>query len=216
MLKGIIFDVDGTLLDSMHIWNELGVRYLTSIGVEPEEGLARILFPMSVEESSIYLKNHYGLSDPVEKIVKDTIALIDDFYHYEVTPKRGLLQYLEWIKSRGVPMVIATSGDREVLNKALARLGIADYFSGILTCSELRTSKREATIYLKAAELMGTLPEETVVFEDVLHGIRAAKSEGFITIGMEDPFSEQDRSEIIQVADYYIRDYMDPVLKTIS
>ena len=139
MLKGIIFDVDGTLLNSMHIWNELGNRYLQTIGLEPEEGLASVLFPMSVEESSIYLKNRYKLSDPVDKIVKDTIVLIDDFYHYEAVPKNGLLPYLDWVRSREIPMVIATSGDREVLNKALARLEIADYFSGILTCSELGT-----------------------------------------------------------------------------
>lgn len=216
MLKGIIFDVDGTLLNSMHIWNELGNRYLQTIGLEPEEGLASVLFPMSVEESSIYLKNRYKLSDPVDKIVKDTIALIDDFYHYEAVPKNGLLPYLDWVRSREIPMIIATSGDREVLNKALARLEIADFFSGILTCSELGTNKREAKIYLKAAEHMGTPPKGTAVFEDVLHGLQAAKSEGFITIGIEDSFSEQDRDQIIKTADYYIRDFTDPILKTIS
>lgn len=212
MIKGIIFDVDGTLLDSMHIWSELGKRYLSSVGSESKPGLAKILFPMSLDESSEYLKNEYNLPDSVEQITEDTIKILSDFYRYEAAPKPGALTFVKKMQGRNIPMVIATSGDRRILDTALERLGITDCFAGILTCSELKTNKRVPTIYLRAAELLGTVPEETAVFEDVLHAIQAAKSAGFITYAIEDRFSEQDHNEIKRTSDFYLQDFSDPAL----
>ena len=212
MIKGIIFDVDGTLLDSMHIWGELGKRYLSSVGIEAKPGLAKILFPMSLDESSEYLKNEYNLPDSVEQITEDTIKILSDFYRYEALPKPGALEFVKKMQSRNIPMAIATSGDRRILNTALERLGIANCFTAILTCSDLKTNKRVATIYLRAAELLGTAPEETAVFEDVIHAIKAAKSAGLITYALEDNSSIQDREEIKETADYYLQDFTDPML----
>ena len=212
MIKGIIFDVDGTLLDSMHIWGELGKRYLSSVGIEAKPGLAKILFPMSLDESSEYLKNEYDLPDLVEQITEDTIKILNDFYRYEAVPKPGVLEFVKKMQSRNIPMAIATSGDRRILDTALERLGVFDCFTTILTCSDLKTNKRVPTIYLRAAELLGTKPEETAVFEDVLHAIRAAGSAGFITYAVEDISSMQDCEEIKRTADFYLQDFSDPVL----
>lgn len=212
MIKGIIFDVDGTLLDSMHIWGELGKRYLSSVGIEAKPGLAKILFPMSLDESSEYLKNEYNLPDLVEQITEDTIKILSDFYRYEAVPKPGVLEFVKKMQSRNIPMAIATSGDRRILDTALERLGVFDCFTTILTCSDLKTNKRVPTIYLRAAELLGTKPEETAVFEDVLHAIRAARSAGFITYAVEDISSMQDCEEIKRTADFYLQDFSDPVL----
>ena len=204
--------MDGTLLDSMHIWGELGKRYLASVGIEAKPGLAKILFPMSLDESSEYLKKEYNLPDSVEQITEDTIKILSDFYKYEATPKSGAIEFIKAMQSRGVPMAIATSGNRRILDTALERLGVADCFAGILTCSELKTNKRVPTIYLRAAELLGTVPEETAVFEDVLHAIKAAKSVGFVTYAIEDRFSMQDHNEIKRTADFYLQDFSDPAL----
>ena len=95
MLTGAIFDVDGTLLDSMHIWRGLGERYLRRKGITAEGGLADTLYPMSLEESSIYLKQRYSLTDSVEKIVSDTVAMIEEFYRDEVSLKPGVGSYLK-------------------------------------------------------------------------------------------------------------------------
>ena len=212
MIKGIIFDVDGTLLDSMHIWSELGKRYLSSIGIDAKPGLAKILFPMSLDESSEYLKDEYNLQDSVEQITKDTIKILNDFYRYEATPKPGALAFIKKMQSRNIPMAIATSGDRRILNTALARLGVADCFVGILTCSELKTNKRVPTIYLRAAEILGTVPNETAVFEDVLHAIKSARSAGFVTVAIEDQFSQSDCNEIKRTANFYLRNFSDQTL----
>lgn len=212
MIKGIIFDVDGTLLDSMHIWGELGKRYLSYVGVEAKPGLAKILFPMSLDESSEYLKEEYQLSDSVEKITDDTVKILSDFYRYEATPKKGVVDFIKRMQSRNIPMVIATSGDRRILDTALERLGITECFSAVLTCSDLKTNKRVPTIYLHAAEILGTAPEETAVFEDILHAIKAAKSAGFITYAVEDDSSIQDREEIKVTADYYLQEFTNTIL----
>ena len=212
MMKGIIFDVDGTLLDSMHIWSELGKRYLSDVGIEAKPGLAKLLFPMSLDESSEYLKNEYNLPDSVKQITEDTIKILSDFYRYEAAPKPGALAFVKKMQSRNIPMAIATSGDRRILDTALERLGVTDCFAGILTCSELKTNKRVPTIYLRAAELLGTMPEETAVFEDVLHAIKTAKTAGFVTYAVEDTASIQECDTIKETADYYLKDFTDPVL----
>lgn len=214
-MKAAVFDVDGTLLDSMFLWRNLGTMYLASIGIKGEDNLADILYPMSLEESSDYLKQRYTIPDSVTKITADTLKIIEDFYLHRVTLKPGVKEYLMFLHTRQIPMIIATSSNNELIRSALRRLGIIDYFKGILTCTEMKTTKRDSYIYLKAAELLGEVPNETVVFEDVLHGISSASSAGFITVAIEDPSNESDRSALKQTADFYARDFTDPVLKMI-
>ena len=215
MIKGAIFDVDGTLLDSMHIWGELGERYLTSIGKKAEEGLAQILLSMTLAESSAYVKKTYGIPDTVDQIKEDALKLLENIYQNETEPKPGVIAYLTFLRSKNVPMALATAGDRKILIAALKRLKIADLFDVILTCAELNTNKRDSLIYRRAAETLGSRPEETVVFEDVLYGIQTAKDAGFITVGVEEAASEKDREAIRTIADYYICDFNDPILRTL-
>ncbi len=207
IIKGAIFDVDGTILDSMHIWYEIGQRYLEKLGIEAETGLGEKLYPMSIEEGSLYLKDNYGLSDSREKITSDIWDLLKTFYFEEVELKPGVYEYLSQLKNKGIPMAIATLNDRDILNRCFSRLGIADFFSEIVTCSELGVTKREPTIYLATAEKMGCRPENTIVFEDVLHCLEAAKSVGFVIAAVEDPSSIKDREEIKRIADIYITSF---------
>lgn len=213
MIKGIIFDADGTLLDSMHIWEELGERYLLSRGIKAEDNLGQILYPMTLEQSSRYLKDNYSIKDSPDKIIKDILNLLTDFYQKEVLLKEGVFSYLEKMKDKGVAMGIATSGDKELLTSALKRLNVYDYFSAITTCSEYDTSKRAPLIYLKTAEMLKTAPNETVVFEDVLYGIITAKDAGFIAVAVEDLSNMPDREQLKECADYCIEDFNDRILE---
>ena len=215
MIKGVIFDVDGTMLDSMCIWRDLGIRYLKSVGVEAEDSIADILYPMSLEESSSYLKERFHLPDTVERIKVDTLRLIENFYLNEVAVKEGLIDYLGYLNENNIPMIIATSSDADLIRRTLERMKISHFFKGILTCTELGTSKREPYIYLKASQFIDTDPRETVVFEDVLHGIRAASSAGFITVAVADPSNKPDRDELKKLSDYFIEDFSDSILRTI-
>lgn len=208
MIKGVIFDADGTLLDSMHIWNDLGKRYLLSLGITPEDNLYEILFPMTLEESSIYLKNKYNINKSSAEIKKDILKIIDDFYYYEVQLKQGVIEYLKYLSKHNIQMVIATTSDRNQIEKAFERLNILKYFKSIFTCSELNTSKRESLIYLMAKEYLGFNSNEILVFEDVLYALKTAKKLGFITVGVEDEASNNNQKEIKNITDYYITDFI--------
>lgn len=215
MIRGAIFDADGTLLDSMHIWNEVGERYLHALGKIPEADLYKILFPMTLEESSVYLKEHYSLDESPEKIKAGVLAVIDCFYRNEVDLKVGVKDYLSRLHQNGVRMTVVTTSDKGQIDAAFTRLGIRKYFREIYTCSEYHTSKREPTIYLKAAEALGVEPSESVVFEDAFYAVKTAKDAGFFTVAVEDAASFDKREDIKKIADLYIQDFTDPTLMKI-
>ena len=207
MIKGAIFDADGTLLDSMHIWHELGTRYLESLNVTPSDDLPQKLYPLSLEQGCHYLKEHYSLKQSEGEIESGILGIIETFYREEVKLKEGVKEFLSAMKSKGVSMTIATSGDRELLSSALERNEIAAYFEEIFTCSELDTNKHEAEIFVKCAEFLGLEPENVGVFEDALFAIETAKRAGFVTFGVEDESNRHDRERIKSISDYYITSF---------
>ncbi len=205
MNKGILFDVDGTLLDSMKIWDELPYRYLKSLGIQGSDDLASIVYPMTLEESSQYLKEEYHLNDPIDIIQKDILMIMEDFYHYEVQCKDGVKEYLSYLQKRSIPMGIVSIGNKEYIKAAFQRLEILSYFDFILTCDEYKTSKKESLIYEIGKEKLSC--ETVYVFEDVLQAIRSAKRTGCITIAVSDESNYKDRKELIECADHYIEDF---------
>ena len=200
----IIFDADGTLLDSMYIWHELGGRYLRSLDIQPERDLAKILYPLSLEQSCLYLQKNYVPEKSLDEIRSGIVRIIQDFYIDEVELKEGARNFLEAMSQKKIPMVIATAGDRTLLNAALERNGVDKYFDAIFTCSELDTTKHEPKIFLACAEFLKLAPENIAVFEDSLFAIETAKAAGFITFGVEDESNKFEREKIIEAADYYV------------
>lgn len=205
-IHGAIFDVDGTLLDSMVIWEEAAVRYLNSLGLEPEENLSEKIMTMSMEEGADYLIDHYGVSLTRTQILDGIRELIRGFYEDEVQLKPGVEQVIKLLASKDIPMIIATSSDSACVTAGLKRLGVWSYFKGILTCSDIGKGKTEPDIYLAAAKDIGSKPSETVVFEDALHAIVTAKNAGFITVGIYDSYN-QDEEKIQKVADCYYKNW---------
>ncbi len=179
--KGAIFDADGTLLNSMYVWEELGERFLRGLNIEPEKNLSEVLSQMSLNESSIYLMNKYSLKMKPDEIIEGILKIIEDFYFYEVELMPGVKNFLETLSMKKIPMVIATSGDRKLLDAALKRNGIEKYFAKIFTCDELDTTKREAKIFITCSKYLGLKPNETAVFEDAEFALETAKDAGFIT-----------------------------------
>ena len=206
-INGAIFDADGTLLNSMHVWRNLGERYLISLGIIPEKGLSGKLWPLSYDEGCEYLMKNYDLKRSVSEIQRGISRMIDKFYAEEAELKPGVRDFLDELRRKNIPMVIATSGDRNLLSSALVRNDIADYFASVFTCSELNTDKRHAKIFTACAEFLKLKPENIAVFEDSLFAIEAAKSAGFITFGVEDASSINDKERIIETANYYIYDW---------
>ncbi len=204
MIKGAIFDIDGTLLDTMGLWADIGNLYLRKRGVEPEEGLGKYLFTMTLEEGAAYMKERYSLPDTVDEVFKGIIGIADDYYRYEAPLRPGMKELVMEYYSGGKGLVLATTGNRELAEAALNRVGIRQYFSELFTASELGTNKRLPLIYLKCAEALGLLPEEIAVYEDAVHAARTVKSAGFHLVGVFEENSVEDWEEIKSLSDEII------------
>ncbi len=205
-IKGVIFDVDGVLLDSMGIWTDLGARYLVSIGKTPEEGLAEILFSMSMEQGAEYLREHYSIGLTAEEIGTGLQDMLRDFYYYEVQARPGAQQLLQAVSSAGIKITAATSSPREHIEKALERNGLLSYVDRMFTNAEIGKSKHSPDIYDAAADHMGTAPGETCVFEDSLYALRTAAAAGYHTVGVFDSKGESDQEGLRGSAEIYIHE----------
>lgn len=206
-IKGVIFDLDGTLLDSMFVWDTIGSDYLLSRSIEPEERLNEKFKTMSIVQAAEYYQTNYGITDSIEDIISGVNDMIDYLYSEVVKLKDGVAEMLEILKNKDVKMYVATATDRYMVEAALKHNGISDYFYGILTCTEVGHGKDSPVIYEKALELLGTKKNDTIVFEDAIHAIKTAKAAGFTVAGVYDKSSQIEQSEIIKIADYYISSF---------
>ena len=178
-----IFDVDGTILDSMEVWNTLASQYVQSLGMVPEKNLDEIVSDMSLEQSATYLKNHYKINKQEERIISEILNFISDFYEYEVKLMPGFKEFISHYDSMNV---IGTSCDEELVKIALNRLAVLNYFEDIITCSKVNKSKNDPDFYLACAQVLKQRPEDIVVFEDVDYCIDVARKVGFKVIKIKD------------------------------
>lgn len=178
-----IFDVDGTILDSMEVWNTLASQYVQSLGKVPEKNLDEIVSDMSLEQSATYLKKHYKINKQEERIISEILNFISDFYEYEVNLMPGFKEFISHYDSINV---IGTSCDEELVKIALNRLGVLNYFEDIITCSKVNKSKDDSDFYLACAQALKQRPEDIVVFEDADYCIDAARKVGFKVIKIKD------------------------------
>lgn len=207
-LQSAIFDMDGTLLDSMFIWNDLGARTLRSLGIEPEPDLGEKLKVLTVRQGAAYCKDAYHMTQSVDEIVALIEAQVEDFYTHQVQAKAGVVKFLSLLKMEGVWMYVATATDRHLAEAALRHAGIDGYFRGILTSADVPKGKEESPeIYERAMRRLQSNKKDTVVFEDALHAVRTAKAAGFRVAVVYDPAAEDDQAELRQLGDYYIRSF---------
>ena len=213
MIKGAIFDFDGTLVDSMFIWDTFAEDYLKSLGIEPKENLAEIFKTFTLEQAAEYYRNHYGITLSVEEIVDGINDMVAKIYRTKVLLKPGVSDFLKRLHISGVKMCVATVTDRPIVKEVLTRLGVYDYFSEIFTCAQVGYNKENPQIYRQALKHLGTEKAETLVFEDVLHAIKTAKEDGFKVAAVYDSH-EMCQKEIKEISDYYVSDFKTFCLKT--
>ena len=198
----------------MFIWDTIGEDYLRSLGKEPHEDLKETFMTFTLEEAAEYYRTHYGVTLSVKEIVDGVNTMVEGIYRTRVALKQGVADFLAQLKDNGTRMCIATVTDRYLVEETLDRLGILQYFSEIFTCAEVGYGKDKPIIYRKALEHLDTAKNETYVFEDSLFALKTAKADGFTTVGVYDQH-ENRQDNLKNLADYYIVDFADPVLKTI-
>ena len=206
MIKGAIFDFDGTLVDSMFIWDTIGEVYLRSLDIEPRENLAETFKTFTLEESAEYYRTHYGVSLSVSEIVDGVNRMIEDLYKSTVPLKKGVVEFLARLSKDGVRMCIATVTDKYLVEAALTRLKVRQYFGEIFTTAGVGFSKSNPEIYRTALAYLGTEKCETLVFEDVFHALMTAKNDGFPVAAVYDEH-ESRQTEMKANGDYYIANY---------
>lgn len=206
-VTGMIFDVDGTILDSMPVWAHSGERYLETLGIHAPATLGRTLFSLTMQQGARYIKETYELTQSAEEIRAGIIQTVVDAYRQETGFKPSAQEFLKELHQAGIPMIIVTSNDRPLVEAAFERLKIRSYFADILTCGEFGSGKDHPEIFYAAAEKIHSETAGTWVVEDGLYAIRTAKEAGFRTIGIADASSREDETQIEKLADYFLTDY---------
>lgn len=207
--KAVIFDLDGTLVDSMWIWKDIDIEYLAKFHLEMPENLQKDIEGMSFSETAVYFKETFQLADSLETIKADWNAMAYEKYTREVPLKKGVKEFLEHCKKKGIKLGIATSNSRQLVEGTMDALKIGDYFDCIMTACEVDKGKPSPDIYLAVAHSLGVKPVECLVFEDIEMGILAGKNAGMEVCAVEDDFSMNQTDIKKEKADYYIHDYFE-------
>ncbi len=207
-----IFDMDGTLLDSMEMWHTASDKYLVSKGKIPEKNLWDKVKWLNMTETVDYLISKYGLSERPEEIQKEILRQIQDEYENNLQLKEGAKELLKTLTENKIPCILATATDRSCVIPCIRRLGIEKYFTAVITCLDLNTSKSKPLIFEKAAELGNSTPKNSLVFEDALHALRTAHNAGFKTCAVYDKSDEEkteppetDWQRILKIADAKVK-----------
>ena len=200
-IKGLIFDMDGVIMDSMGMWNTLVIDYLKTKNIEASEEFSRSLFTNSMIQAAQRMVEEYDMDMTPEDVVADVNDYISDFYINKVMPKEKAEEGLRELKDEELRICLATSTDRPLVETAMKRVGLLDCFEFILTSTEIGTSKDEPNIFLEAAKRFGLEPEELLVVEDNHVAVKTAGDAGFKTCGVYDRHEEYIYPVLVERAD---------------
>jgi len=205
--KYAILDMDGTILDSMPAWRNLGWDYLLGKGIKPSENLNEIISSMSMIESASYFREEYGLKESIELIITEVNQLIDKKYRYEMQLKPFAREYLIKLRCEDVTMCLATATPVILAEAALKRLDILKYFSYVVCCDEVGAGKSKPDVFHYALKKMKADIMDTVVFEDADYAMKTAKAAGFYTVGVFDESAAKPKEEMQLLCDEYIESF---------
>lgn len=205
--EAVIFDMDGSLVDSMWVWKDIDIEYLGRFGLDIPDDLQQEIEGMSFTETARYFRDRFGLDRSVEQIRADWNEMAWDKYRSRVMLKPGAREFLDYCRSQGIKLGIATSNSREIVDMVMEERGVADYFSCITTACEAKKGKPAPDVYLLTAQQLSVDPKKCLVFEDIVFGIQAGKAAGMEVCAVDDAYSAYQEAEKRSLADYYIKDF---------
>lgn len=205
--KAVIFDLDGTLVDSMWMWRDIDIEFLGARGLTLPDDFQKKIEGMSFTETAIYSIERFNLKESVEELKQIWNDMAMDKYSFEVNLKPGADSFLSYCREHAIKMGIATSNSRELVNAVAKNCGLMAYIDVILTSCDVRKGKPAPDVYLETAKRLDTSPAECLVFEDIPAGIMAGKNAGMTVCAIEDDFSREQEPEKRRLADYYIHSY---------
>lgn len=206
--RGAIFDLDGTLVDSMGVWRQIDVDFLGKRGLSVPPDYLDAITPMGFEAAADYTIDRFGFPETREEIIREWYDMAIYAYANTVPLKKGAMEYLQMLKEQNIKMAVATASDKQLVIPALTNNGVIHMFDNITTVQEVSRGKGFPDVYDKAAERMGIHPAECIVFEDILAGIQGAHMGGYRAVAIFDEHSVEPAEVIKENADAYIMDFM--------
>lgn len=211
-IEAVIFDLDGTVVDSMWMWEAIDIEYFARYNIPFESSYQTDIEGMSFHETAVYFKERFNFPDSIEQMKADWNSMAWDKYHNEVFPKPGVIDFLEKLKKKGIKRGIATSNSIELCMATLDTHALTGYFDEIHTANEVKHGKPSPDIYLLVADRLDVKPENCLVFEDLYQGICAGNNAGMRTCAIADEYSKQFWDIKINAADYHIDSFLDDII----
>lgn len=206
-IKAVIFDMDGTLIDSMGVWSQIDHEFLMKRHIPVPSDIHRCIEGMSFPETAEYFKERFQLPESIEEIMAEWTAMCKAHYEFRVPLKQGALALIQHLHARGFKIGMGTSSRHELVDTIFKRHNLHQYFDTVRTSCEVGRGKPFPDIFLKVAEDLGVPPEECLVFEDTLAGVLAGKRAGMKVVAVQDDYSLSAVEEIRKTADAYIGNF---------
>ena len=203
----IIFDLDGTLIDSMWIWKAIDVDFLEKRGMELPDDLQKAIEGMSFTETAMYFKERFNLNDSLDEIKKEWNDLAYDYYKNKINLKEDVIKLLDIFKNQGKLIGIGTSNSRLLAELVIKHRGVNDYFDTLITSCDVDKGKPSPDVFLKVSESLNVKPEKCLVFEDTYAGVQAAVNANMDCFAIYDKIASESEEDIIKTATKYIRSY---------
>ena len=209
-IKAAIFDMDGTLINSLFFWDgawkRMGEKYLGVSDFKPDNDLVKSCQHMLLSECSAYMNKVFKICDDDAELADFFNQSLEEFYINEAHLKSGAIELLEHLSSRGIKLCLASATEMKYVKIAIKAHGLDKYFPIVLSCADLKASKDKPDIYLKALELLGEDAADTCVFEDSYVALATARSIGAHTVGLYDKHSYSEK--IKDSAEIFVSDEM--------
>lgn len=210
-IKAVIFDLDGTLIDSMWLWKAIDIEYLERFSIPLPDDLQKSIEGMSFSETAEYFKERFKIPHDVEQIKNDWNELAAIYYSERVPLKEHVVILLEELTKRGIKLGIGTSNSKELVSLIVDKFELHKYFDSIRTSCEVEKGKPHPDIFLKVAEDLGVHHKECLVFEDIPNGLMAARNAQMRPVAIYDDFSKKMNNEKKELADYFIHSYQEAI-----
>ena len=208
-IKACIFDMDGTLVDSLGMWSDIDRRFFARYGMETPADYEKKINHMSFLEMAQFTKEEYQIPDSVETIMELWTEWSKEEYESEIQAKPGAQELLQFLKEQGIPLSLATTNRKELYEPCLRRNHLYSYFDYIMNVNEINSAKSEPKIYQLLAAKMNVKPEETLVFEDILIAVNTAHQAGFKVAAVYDKRNERDQQKIKTLSDFYFKSFLE-------